>query len=128
LAAVAEPVADEGSHEGSLQRLIGVRALALTAMNTTVGAGIFGLPALIAADMGSSAPIGYVVTALLCTPAGTTWLGDTCARGRDCITGICQAPGYCTRLCVDGLCPDGMSCVTAPLSADDGTPIKLCTK
>jgi len=65
LAAVAEPVADEGSHEGSLQRLIGVRALALTAMNTTVGAGIFGLPALIAADMGSSAPIGYVVTALL---------------------------------------------------------------
>ena len=65
MAAVAEPVADEGSHEGSLQRLIGVRALALTAMNTTVGAGIFGLPALIAADMGSSAPIGYVVTALL---------------------------------------------------------------
>ena len=55
----------EGSHEGSLQRLIGVRALALTAMNTTVGAGIFGLPALIAADMGASAPIGYIVTALL---------------------------------------------------------------
>ena len=55
----------EGSHEGSLQRLIGVRALALTAMNTTVGAGIFGLPALIAADMGASAPIGYIVTAPL---------------------------------------------------------------
>ena len=65
MSAIAEPVAQEGSHEGSLQRLIGVRALALTAMNTTVGAGIFGLPALIAADMGSSAPIGYVVTALL---------------------------------------------------------------
>jgi len=65
---------------------------------------------------------------LLCSPAGSSWLGDTCARGRDCITGICQAPGYCTRLCVDGLCPDGMSCVAAPLSADDGTPIKLCTK
>ncbi len=42
-----------------------MRALALTAMNTTVGAGIFGLPALVAADMGSSAPIGYIVTALL---------------------------------------------------------------
>lgn len=55
----------EGSHEGSLQRLIGVRALALTAINTTVGAGIFGLPALVAADMGASAPIGYIVTALL---------------------------------------------------------------
>lgn len=65
MSAIAEPVAHEGSGEGSLQRLIGVRALALTAMNTTVGAGIFGLPALIAADMGASAPIGYVVTALL---------------------------------------------------------------
>ena len=65
LSAIAEPVVHEGSHEGSLQRLIGVRALALTAMNTTVGAGIFGLPALIAADMGASAPIGYIVTASL---------------------------------------------------------------
>lgn len=54
-----------GPAQGSLQRLIGVRALALTAMNTTVGAGIFGLPALVAADMGASAPIGYIVTALL---------------------------------------------------------------
>jgi amino acid transporter len=34
-------------------------------MNTTVGAGIFGLPAAVAAEMGTSAPIGYVVTALL---------------------------------------------------------------
>ena len=42
MVAIAEPVVHEGSHEGSLQRLIGVRALALTAMNTTVGAGIFG--------------------------------------------------------------------------------------
>lgn len=65
MAAVAEPVTDAGSPEGSLQRLIGVRALALTAMNTTVGAGIFGLPALVAADMGASAPIGYILTALL---------------------------------------------------------------
>jgi amino acid transporter len=60
-----EPLAAAGSGQGSLQRLIGVRALALTAMNTTVGAGIFGLPALVAADMGASAPIGYIVTALL---------------------------------------------------------------
>lgn len=65
---------------------------------------------------------------LVCSAAGTLWLGDACTRGRDCSTGICQAPGYCTRLCVDGLCPDGMSCITAPLTADDGTPIKLCTK
>jgi hypothetical protein len=65
---------------------------------------------------------------LVCSAAGSLWLGDACTRGRDCLTGICQAPGYCTRLCVDGLCPDGMSCVAAALTADDGTPIKLCTK
>lgn len=65
---------------------------------------------------------------LVCSAAGTLWLGDACTRGRDCISGICQAPGYCTRLCVDGLCPDGMSCIAAPLTADDGTPIKLCTR
>ncbi len=34
-------------------------------MNVTIGAGIFGLPAVVAADMGASAPIGYIVTALL---------------------------------------------------------------
>jgi len=60
-----EPVVAAGSPQGSLQRLIGVRGLALTGINTTVGAGIFGLPALVAADMGASAPIGYIVTALL---------------------------------------------------------------
>ncbi|MBI2394172.1 MAG: hypothetical protein HYV09_31670 [Deltaproteobacteria bacterium] len=65
---------------------------------------------------------------LVCSAAGSAWLGDACTRGRDCRTAICQAPGYCTRLCVDNLCPDGMSCVAAPLSATDGTPIKLCTK
>jgi hypothetical protein len=68
-------------------------------------------------------------TLLVCTAAtGAAWLGDACTRARDCVTGICQSPGYCTRLCVDGLCPTGMSCVAAPLTATDGTPIKLCTK
>ena len=60
-----EPAIGTGSHEGHLLRLIGVRALALTAINTTVGAGIFGLPAVVAAEMGAAAPIGYIVTALL---------------------------------------------------------------
>ncbi|MGZ3448407.1 MAG: hypothetical protein ACXVEF_02345 [Polyangiales bacterium] len=68
-------------------------------------------------------------TLLVCTAAtGSGWLGDVCTKARDCLTGICQSPGYCTRLCVDGLCPTGMSCVAAPLTATDGTPIKLCTK
>lgn len=65
---------------------------------------------------------------LVCSTAGGAWLGDACTRGRDCLTAICQSPGYCSRLCDDGYCPDGMTCVAAPLTATDGTPIKLCTK
>lgn len=66
---------------------------------------------------------------LVCTRAtGGGWLGDSCTKASDCATGLCQSPGYCTRLCVDGLCPDGMSCSAPLLTADDGTPIKLCTK
>lgn len=58
------PVSDQPGGE-HFERLIGVRALALTGINTTVGAGIFGLPALVAAELGSSAPVAYVITALL---------------------------------------------------------------
>ncbi len=72
-------------------------------------------------------------TMLVCSVVtGTSFLGDACTRGRDCLTALCQAGagggGYCTRLCVDGLCPTGMTCAASGLSATDGTPIKLCTK
>lgn len=51
---------------------------------------------------------------LVCERAGGRDLGSTCASGRECGSGICQAPGYCTRLCVDGHCPSGYRCaVTA---------------
>jgi hypothetical protein len=65
---------------------------------------------------------------LICSPAGSVWLGQTCARGRDCQSGICQSPGYCTRMCADGFCPDGMTCGATGLTATDGTPVKLCNK
>lgn len=67
-------------------------------------------------------------TLLVCSPAGSLWLGATCTRGRDCLSGLCQAPGYCTRMCGDGYCPDGMTCTSPGLTATDGTPIKLCSK
>lgn len=67
-------------------------------------------------------------TMLVCSPAGSLWLGATCTRGRDCISGICQSPGYCTKQCADGYCPDGMTCVASGLTATDGTAVKLCTK
>ena len=46
--------------EASLERVIGVRALAANAVNITVGAGIFVLPAVIAAQLGPSAMFAYL--------------------------------------------------------------------
>ena len=44
-----------------LVRAIGVRQLAATIFNYTVGSGIFALPATAAAQLGSAAPLAYVV-------------------------------------------------------------------
>ena len=44
----------------SLERVIGVRALAANTINLTVGAGIFVLPALVAAQLGPSAVFAYL--------------------------------------------------------------------
>ena len=49
-----------GKDEG-LKRIIGVRTLALSAVNLTIGAGIFALPALVAAEIGASAFLAYLV-------------------------------------------------------------------
>jgi basic amino acid/polyamine antiporter, APA family len=46
-----------------LERAIGVRGLAATAFNVVVGGGIFVLPAVVAASIGPSGPIAYVVVA-----------------------------------------------------------------
>lgn len=47
-----------------LVRALGTRALAATAFNVTVGGGIFVLPAVVAASIGPSAPLAYVVCAI----------------------------------------------------------------
>ncbi len=54
------PTEDEG-----LKRSIGVRALALNAVNLTVGAGIFALPAVVAFHLGASAFWAYLMCGLL---------------------------------------------------------------
>ncbi len=46
--------------EAALERVIGVRALAANAVNITVGAGIFVLPAVIAAQLGPAAVFAYL--------------------------------------------------------------------
>jgi APA family basic amino acid/polyamine antiporter len=48
-----------------LERLIGVRALALMLVSVTVGAGIFGLPALAAKELGAAAVLAYLVCAVV---------------------------------------------------------------
>jgi APA family basic amino acid/polyamine antiporter len=52
------------STDHGLERAIGVRGLAATAFNVTVGGGIFVLPAVVAAAIGPSAPVAYVVVAV----------------------------------------------------------------
>ncbi len=70
---------------------------------------------------------------LVCRPTmrGRGAVGATCARASDCATGACQpstaGAAYCTRYCVDGICPTGLRC--APLApALDGTALATCTR
>ncbi len=53
-----------------LQRIIGVRALALGMVNVTVGAGIFGLPAYAAHDLGAAAVLAYLACIVLVALVG----------------------------------------------------------
>ena len=74
--------------DSSLERVIGVWTLAAAAINMTVGAGIFVLPAIVAAQIGSTAILAYVVCAgamglvLLCFAAAGSRVkksGGACA-------------------------------------------------
>ncbi|WP_053237250.1 hypothetical protein [Sandaracinus amylolyticus] len=50
-----------------------------------------------------------------CQRAGTRDIGAACARGSECHSALCASDGgYCTRLCGDGTCPTGWSCVPVP--------------
>jgi basic amino acid/polyamine antiporter, APA family len=57
----------ETSGHGGLVRAIGVRGLTASIVNTTIGAGIFVLPALVARDLGSAAPLAYLACAVAMT-------------------------------------------------------------
>lgn len=59
-AADAAPPAPEG-----LVRALGVRALAVNAVNLTIGSGIFVLPAVVAAQLGGAAVAAYLACALV---------------------------------------------------------------
>src|SRR6266702_3754863 len=50
--------------EAGLIRAIGIPGLAANVVNSTVGAGIFALPAAVALQLGASAPLAYIICAL----------------------------------------------------------------
>lgn len=58
------PSTDASAAETTLVRAIGVRQLAASIVNVTVGAGIFVLPAAVAANLGAAAPAAFVLCAL----------------------------------------------------------------
>ena len=55
---------DASQADRQLVRAIGVRGLAANIVNTTIGGSIFVLPALIARNLGSAAPIAFVLCAI----------------------------------------------------------------
>jgi basic amino acid/polyamine antiporter, APA family len=58
------PSAPTSSADTALVRAIGIRTLAAGIVNTTIGAGIFVLPAVVAARIGPAAPLAYLACAL----------------------------------------------------------------
>jgi amino acid transporter len=54
----------EPAVESQLVRALGVPSLTANIVNATVGAGIFALPALVAAQIGAAAPLAFLVCAL----------------------------------------------------------------
>ncbi len=54
----------ETAEETQLIRALGVPSLTANIVNATVGAGIFALPALVAAQIGAAAPLAFLVCAL----------------------------------------------------------------
>jgi APA family basic amino acid/polyamine antiporter len=55
---------DPSGEEAKLIRAIGVPSLAANIVNSTIGAGIFALPAVVAAQLGAASPLAYIICAV----------------------------------------------------------------
>ena len=62
-----------GQCSENLVRGLGVRQLAASIVNATIGAGIFVVPALVAQGLGAAAPIAYVICAVMMALVVTTF-------------------------------------------------------
>jgi APA family basic amino acid/polyamine antiporter len=60
-------MARQASPDSQLVRVLGTRELTASIVNCTIGAGIFVLPAAVAAGLGAAAPVAYVACAALMT-------------------------------------------------------------
>jgi len=60
-------MAADASLDAQLVRVLGTRELTASIVNCTIGAGIFVLPAAVAAGLGAAAPVAYVACAALMT-------------------------------------------------------------
>jgi APA family basic amino acid/polyamine antiporter len=58
------PLVPPAKEDAGLIRAIGIPGLTANIVNSTVGAGIFALPALVAAQLGAASPLAYVICAL----------------------------------------------------------------
>lgn len=58
------PSPDLETHESGLIRAIGLPGLTANIVNTTIGAGIFVLPALVAKGLGPAAPLAFIICAI----------------------------------------------------------------
>ena len=57
-------MAVESGEEAALVRAIGLPGLTVNIVNTTIGASIFVMPALVAAILGSASPLAFLACAL----------------------------------------------------------------
>jgi len=66
------PTEPPPSSEAALVRALGVRQLTAAIVNTTVGAGIFVLPALVSQGLGAAAPLAFLICAMIMALIATT--------------------------------------------------------
>jgi hypothetical protein len=91
----------------TLVRAIGVRTLAASIINTTVGAGIFVLPAAVAAKIGAAAPLAYLVCALTMALIVTCFAmaGVCCAAAWELMRRDVRTGGSSFRVPAGGIVP-----------------------
>ena len=100
----------ESRRDAGLVRAIGVRGLATSTINTMVGAGIFVAPGALAACMGRSAPIAFII----------------CAIAMGAVT-ICFAEGG-SRVATSGGAYGVIEAAFGPLAGYIGTLLRLSTR